>query len=172
MRLPAAVIFFLGIVAAAPAGGQSFVGGVRGSVQGPAGPVAAVAIQITNEDTGLTRSGVGNDRGEYAFTSLLPGTYVLTASADGYKTFRRSGLRVGTQSFLTIDVVLEIGSIAETVVVRGEATALERSSASVGTLLTREAVDALPSAGRNIFYTAGRGATTPTWWMACRLSTS
>jgi trimeric autotransporter adhesin len=142
-----------------PAAAQNFQGGVRGRVHDVNGIVRAAAIELIEESTRLSRAGVSNDVGEYAFTNVLPGSYTIRAAAPGYKTFERTGLRVGTQTFLTIDVGLDVGSISETVIVRGETPRLDTSTASVGTLLTRSTLDALPSAGRNVFYTAGITAT-------------
>lgn len=134
---------------------QSFQGAIRGSVHDLHGVIASASVQLVEETTGLTRAGASNEVGEYAFTRVVPGTYTIKTAANGYKTFERSGIRVGTQTFLIVDVVLDVGDISETITVRAETPLLEASTASIGTLLTRTTLETLPSAGRNIFYTAG-----------------
>ncbi|MGE0393826.1 MAG: carboxypeptidase regulatory-like domain-containing protein, partial [Vicinamibacterales bacterium] len=137
------------------AGAQNFHGTVRGSVRDPQGVIASAAVRLTAEATGLTRTAASNDAGEYVFPQLAPGTYALRVEAAGYKAFERSGIDVGTQAVLTVDVVLDAGSISETVIVTAEGPHLDTASASVGTLFPRSALDTLPSAGRNIFHMAG-----------------
>lgn len=58
---------------------QTFVGGVRGQVQDPAGAVIANAkVTLANQATDVMRSSVSNSDGEYAFSLVEPGTYSLT----------------------------------------------------------------------------------------------
>lgn len=149
-----ALVALLSAAWPAPAWAQSFQSVLRGSVHDADGVVAAATVRLIEETTSLASTATSNTTGEYAFTHVVPGTYTIRAEANGYKTFERSGIRVGTQTFLRIDVPLEVGSISETVVVHADAPLVDTSTASVGTLLTRATLEMLPSAGRNIFYTA------------------
>lgn len=155
MRWAAALV--IGCVIASPAlvTGQTFTGALRGSVGGPAGIVSDATVRLVDEDTGLTRDASTNGSGEFAFPGVRPGLYILRVTADGYKVSERSGLRVETQSSLTIDVTLDLGSLSEVVKVEAPAPLVETTSASVGTLLPADFLQSLPSAGRNIFHTAG-----------------
>ena len=47
-----------------------------------------------------------NEVGEYAFTSVLPGTYTVRVSLPGFKTEERKGFRIGTQQSLVLDFML------------------------------------------------------------------
>ncbi len=143
------------VLLAASVDAQNFHGTVRGGVRDPQGVIAGATVRLTAEATGLTRAAASNADGEYAFPQLIPGTYTLRVEAAGYKAFERAGIQVATQAFLTVDVVLDAGSIAETVVVTAASPRLDTSTASVGTLLSREMIETLPSAGRNIFHMAG-----------------
>src|SRR6185295_9892077 len=94
--------------------GQSFQGGVRGAVRDAGGGVIpGVTITLTNEGTTIARETVTNESGEYAFAAVLPGTYGIRATLQGFKTSEQKGLVVGTQQFLTLDLVLEPGNISE-----------------------------------------------------------
>jgi hypothetical protein len=146
------------MVSSTTAGAQSFQGNIRGSVRDATGVVPAVAVRLMEDTTGLIRTTNSNERGEYAFANVLPGTYALRASVPGYKTYERTGLRVGTQTFLTIDVTLEVGNVSQAITVDAPAPRIDASNASVSTLLDRTSVQALPSAGRNVFFMA---TTTP-----------
>jgi hypothetical protein len=149
---------FLAVFCAAPARAQSFQGGLRGAVRDADGVIPGADVTLTNDDTNLVRHSTTNAAGEYAFPSVLPGTYSLTASAPGFRTFESSGIRIGTQTFLTLDITLEIGSVTQTVVVTGQAPLIDKTNASVASMLDRTTLEALPTAGRNAFFLA---VTTP-----------
>src|SRR5262245_39027059 len=90
---------------------QSFTAGVRGAVRESGAVVPGVAMHLINEATGVGRETVSNAVGEYDFSAVPPGTYTVRAVLQGFKTFERTGVRVATQQFVTVDVALEIGSL-------------------------------------------------------------
>src|ERR687892_2367669 len=115
------VCLLLLLAGAAAAGAQQFTGGVRGVVRDANGVIPGVTVTLTNEATNVSRDTVSNDVGQYNFPAVPPGTYSIKTSLTGYKSSEQKGLRVGTQQFLTIDLMLEVGTIQETVTVTGEA---------------------------------------------------
>ena len=147
------------LVAAGAAWAQSFQGGVRGAVKDSGGVIPGVEVVLTNENTGVSRSATTNERGEYNFPNLAPGSYTLKATLQGYKTYEQRELRVGTQQFITMDVTLEVGELQETITVTGAAPLIETSNASTGEVLDRQQLEALPSPGRAAFLI---GVTVPT----------
>ncbi len=138
---------------------QGFTGGIRGAINDSGGVIPGADVTLTNEATNVSRSTTSNDAGEYNFPNLGPGTYTLRATLQGYKTYVRGGLTVGTQQFLTLDVTLEVGALEETITVTGQAPLIETSNASTGTTLNNEALQTLPAPGRNAFMI---GTTVPT----------
>ena len=130
---------------------QTFYGGVRGAIRDATGVVPGAALTLTNEATAVSLTTVTNDVGEYAFPNTPPGVYTLAATLGGYKTFERRQLIIGTQQILVVDVALEVGEVAEQITVTGETPALDRSSASVASMIDRSALENLPSTGRNPF---------------------
>src|SRR3954447_20746056 len=92
---------------------QGFQGGLRGAVHDSSGVVPGVEVTITNESTGIKRSVVSNDVGEYAFVAVEPGTYTVRATLEGFKAIARPGIRIGTQQFLLLDLLLEVGALSE-----------------------------------------------------------
>ena len=139
--------------------GQGFQGGLRGSIKDAGGVVPGVEVTLTNEQTNIKRSTVTNERGEYVFSNVDPGTFNVKASLQGYKTADRGGIRIGTQQFLTLDLTMEVGAITENVTVTGSAPLIETSNASQGTVLDSAALQTLPAPGRNAFMI---GTTVPT----------
>src|SRR5262245_15295998 len=113
MRIRAALMLgaFLAVVASGTVFGQGFQGGVRGSIKDSGGVIPGVEVTLTNEGTNISRSSVTNERGEYVFANIDPGTYALKATLTGYKTIDRRGIPLGTQQFITLDLTMEVGAI-------------------------------------------------------------
>jgi trimeric autotransporter adhesin len=95
--------------------GQTFQGGLRGAVRDANGVIPGVEVQLVNDATNNTRTAVTNAAGEYAYVAVEPGTYTVRAALSGFKTYERKGLTIATQQFITLDLVLEVGAVEETV---------------------------------------------------------
>ncbi|MGQ0732392.1 MAG: carboxypeptidase regulatory-like domain-containing protein [Acidobacteriota bacterium] len=133
---------------------QTFQGGLRGAVKDNQGVIPGVTITLANEATGISRDTVSNEAGEYSFPALDPGSYTIRATVQGFKTFERRGLRIATQTFVTLDVTLEVGTVEETITVTADAPLIETSNASHADVLDAKTLEMLPSVGRNIFLMA------------------
>jgi hypothetical protein len=161
MRFRAALVIsaLLAVATSHVVFGQGFQGGLRGALKDAGGVVPGVEVTLTNEQTNIKRSTVTNERGEYAFASVEPGNYRVTAALQGYKTIDRGDIRIGTQQFLTLDLTMEVGAITENVTVTGQSPLIETSNASTGTVLDNAALQTLPAPGRAAFLI---GTTVPT----------
>src|SRR5215831_2463230 len=147
------------LVALIPAEAQQFTGGVRGEVRDANGVIPGVTVSLVNEATNISREVVTNDVGQYNFPAVPPGTYTLKTTLTGYKSYESKGLVVGTQQFITLDVMLQVGALEESITVTGQSPLIDTSTASTGGVLDREALESLPAPGRNAFLI---GVTVPT----------
>ena len=146
------IVGCLALLAAAEARGQSYQGGVRGAVHDSGGNViASVTLTLTNEATNLARTTVSNDAGEYLFEKVDPGRYRIAAAQDGFKKLDRLGVVVETQQQLTLDLTMEVGNVAETVLISDEIPLIETANASVGQVINKQFLSDLPNSGRNPF---------------------
>jgi hypothetical protein len=146
-----AAALYLGI--ACELNGQSFQGGVRGIVADHTGAaIPEAVVTLINQATSERRQTLSNGAGEYAFTAVLPGAYSVRAEKPSFKRFEQSGVVVGTQEFLTVDIKLEIGDVTQTVNVTAEAPLVEAANASTGQVIDKQKLDDLPNMGRNPFY--------------------
>src|SRR6516164_79915 len=161
MKIRAALVGALLAVVASSSSlfAQGFQGGLRGAIKDAGGVLPGVEVTLTNEGTNIGRSTVTNERGEYVFAAVEPGTYKLKVVLQGYKTIEQAGIRIGTQQFLTMDQTMDVGRIEENVTVTGAAPLIETSNASQGTVLDSTAMETLPSSGRAAFLI---GTTVPT----------
>lgn len=133
------------------AGAQTFTGGVRGAVKDANGVIPGVSVQLINEATGQARDAVSNESGEYNFAAVPPGIYSIKATLTGFKTYENKGVRVAAQQFITLDVMLEVGTLQETITVTGAAPVIDTSNATGGGVISTEQMAALPSGGRSAF---------------------
>ena len=155
-KLLAQTIVGIGVlwITAGLAAAQSFQGGMRGAVKDAQGVIPGVTITLINEANGVSRDTISNSSGEYSFPALDPASYTIKAAVQGFKTFERKGIRVGTQQFITLDVTLEVGTVEESITVTADAPLIETSNASHGEVLDSQTIEALPSVGRNVFLMA------------------
>ena len=115
--------FLASSVVASSASAQSFQGGLRGQVKDAQGVIPGTTVTLINQANGVSRETVTNEVGEYSFPAVDPGLYTIRASVTGFKTFERKDARIGTQQFLTLDILLEVGTVEETITVNGRGAA-------------------------------------------------
>jgi hypothetical protein len=155
------ILKVMGLVLLIPAlvASQAFQGGIRGAVRDADGGVLpGTTVTLTNAETGAVRTSVTNERGEFVFASVAPGTYHLGVELSGFAPFRREGLEIGVATQLVQDVSLQVGGIAESVTVTGETPLIETANANVASAIDKAQLEVLPTPGRNVFIFA---VTTP-----------
>ena len=131
---------------------QSFQGSLRGRIVDPkAATIPLAKITIVDEGTGIARSILTSDQGEYTFAALTPSTYTVVAEAPGFKKSARTGVVVSTQTAVTVDLTLELGQVNEQVNVTAEATLIDTADASTGQVIDSQKLTDLPNLGRNPF---------------------
>jgi hypothetical protein len=87
--------------------------------------------------------------GTYTLSYLLPGTYTLSAEAQGFKKLVRQGIELRVSDRLSIDLPLEVGAVQDTVSVTAETPLLETSTATTGQVIDRRRIAELPLAEGN-----------------------
>ena len=126
----------------------------RGSIGGRAvdpqnASVIGARVAVTNQETGVVATGITNDAGAFRFNFLLPGTYRLTVEMDGFHTYSQRGIEVRVADSLDLTLHLEVGSVSETIDVKGGAPLLDTSDSSVGDVIGSRALSELPQRGGN-----------------------
>ncbi|HSD46534.1 MAG TPA: carboxypeptidase regulatory-like domain-containing protein, partial [Pyrinomonadaceae bacterium] len=111
--------------------------------------IAGATVTITNEATGVTQTQTTTEAGVYAFEALPVGLYTITVEQNGFKRFQKTGNHIAVNNPLTVDVVLEVGQVSEMVTVQGGPEQLQTANATLGNVVERKAIEALPLNGRN-----------------------
>jgi hypothetical protein len=97
----------------------------------------------------MYRETVSGADGTFIASALIPGTYEVIAELQGFKRFNRRDLRLEVGRTATIDVVLEVGALAETVNVTAESPLVDVTSKEIGgNIDSRELVE-LPTINGN-----------------------
>jgi len=117
------------------------------------------------------RGVVTDGTGQYRLTDLLPGTYVVTFSLQGFTTVKREGVAVSGSGVITLNADLRVGELTETITVTGAAPIVDTQSVRREIVLNNETLSTLPATrgygsalatvpALNIGGVAGAGATT------------
>ena len=107
-------------------------------------------LVILNEDTGVSRSVLSDERGHYSAPLLSLGNYKVTASLPGFQGETRTGIELTLGREAVVDMQLTVGSVKETVEVTGEAPLVQTKDATVGYLVQDTTIRDLPLNGRDL----------------------
>jgi len=149
MILAAAVaILAHALVASAQVTTATVSGSVRDSTGG-ALPGATVTLTSETRGTRLADT-VTNANGDFVIPNVTADAYVIQVSLDGFKLLRRSGIAVSPGDRLVVPaLVLEVGALAETVVVTAESPLIQLGSGERSFTVTTESVQNLPISNRS-----------------------
>jgi len=90
------------------------------------------------------RTAVTDGAGQYRITGLNPGTYSLAFRLSGFNVVRREGIELTGTATLTIPIEMRVGALEETITVTGETPVVDVQSAQRETVLSPEAIAAIP----------------------------
>lgn len=130
---------------------QTSSGEIRGRVVDPGNAVVVNAqVKLTNQSTGDTRNAQTNESGEFIFVAVQPGTFSVRVEAPGFKQFTKTDLKLSASDRLSAGtLVLEVGSVSESVSVEAEATTVQTDSSERSALIDSKEMSTLMSLGRD-----------------------
>lgn len=109
-------------------------------------------VTVINHDTGLKRSALTDGEGRFNFPQLLPGTYAVQATAEGFAPQKIENVFAGLGQKQTVNLTLHVAASKETVEVSGEASILNPGNANTSTTLNAPALENLPNPGGDLTY--------------------
>ncbi len=129
---------------------QAF-GTLNGTVKDPSGAVIPRAtITLTNPATNVTRTVAASKDGVFQVNQVPPGTYELRAEATGFKSAIQKDVVVQVATPLTVELVLEIGEVTETVEIVAGSDIINQTDATIGNTFNQTQIRELPIEGRNV----------------------
>ncbi|NBO65647.1 MAG: carboxypeptidase regulatory-like domain-containing protein, partial [Acidobacteria bacterium] len=126
-------------------GAQVLYGSLVGNVTDQAGAVVAGAtVTITDKGTGQSREATTDAEGLYTIKNVLPGTFDLKVTKQGFSTFTTVNITITANNVSRIDAALKIGNVSEVVSVEATATVLQTESATVKAEISGKEIQSMP----------------------------
>jgi Carboxypeptidase regulatory-like domain/TonB dependent receptor len=154
MRLRTLTLWITVVMAASltpPAFGQAAItfAQLNGTVLDTTGrTVVKAEINLREQGTNLTYSGVTNADGYYVIPNLPPGKYDLTVAYSGFAKYMQTGLALTVGQTATIDVTLKVAAAGEMVTVTTEVPPIESTRTEISQVIDTQQIQNLPISGR------------------------
>src|SRR5213079_1397952 len=105
------------LLTAAPAFGQAVSGSLLGTVtDNTDATVPGATVSILEVNTGVARTANTSENGNYVFPDLVPGTYTVAVTRQGFKKVTRKRIEVLVNTSVRVDLALPLGDVSEVVV--------------------------------------------------------
>ncbi len=122
------------LVSAAMSWSQSDRGKITGTVTDSTGAVIpGVVVTATEVNTGVQTPTLTNEVGAYSILNLPVGSYSVSFSKQGFKTYKRDGITLGIAQVAQLDAQMALGELAESVEVTADASILPLGDTVLGT---------------------------------------
>jgi len=133
-----------------PAFGQVAGATLTGTVTDASGAVIAVVkLSITNTATGVARDVTTDSAGFYSAPNLLPGSYDITAEAQGFSIYKQTGLTLSVGASRVQNISLQVGHATEQVKVTESAPDVQLASSTLSAEVDSTTERELPLNGRD-----------------------
>ena len=130
---------------------QTFRGTILGTVTDMTGAaVAGAKVTVRNADTGVERTTVTSEAGQYSVPELQIGTYSVKVEQEGFQTWTATGVAVDVAAQKLVDATLQLGAVSQNISVAAEELPqIETTNNTLGGILTQDSVKDLPINGRD-----------------------
>jgi len=126
--------------------GQATTGSISGIVlDSNQGSVPNADVKITNVETGAERGATTSAEGLFAVPRLALGNYVVRVTKQGFRVYEVRSVTVVLGQDTNLRVVLEIGSVSETVTVEGSSPLVETTTAQTTATFDNKQIAELPA---------------------------
>lgn len=140
---------FVFCLCAVPALAQSNTGRLVGTVSDASGVIPGATVVVKDNKTGKEKTVTTSDDGSYSVAQLDPGTYTVTVTATGHKSFTASDAKIDVGRDYSLNPTLEAGNISETITVIAGADVINSANAELSNTVSPRQIQELPLNGRN-----------------------
>src|SRR5258708_39092534 len=136
---------------AAPTAAQD-TGVVAGTVvDSTAQVVPGATVTLANENTGDVRTLVSNERGEFSFRAVTPGSYTVKVELAGFRTIEQRNNVLNASGQLDVGRLrLDVGTLSEVVTGQASGTFVETKNSDYSGLLTAAQIPQIQTKGRHV----------------------
>jgi hypothetical protein len=117
--------------------------------------VPSAKIVITNQGENVSRTVLTDSQGNFEALNLKAGVYSVSAEANGFKTYKDTGLELPARQTMRVNVSLQVGSVTEALEVEASAPVVATDTSTIASTFHPEQVLGLPANYR------GAGSTSP-----------
>jgi Carboxypeptidase regulatory-like domain len=142
-------LFFLLCVSLASAFAQTNTGRLVGTVAGSDGVIAGANVTITDDKTGRERLVVTAGDGTFTIPQLEVGAYTVKVTANGFKTFTATNVKIDIGREYSLPVTLEVGQVTDAVTVTSGTDVLNATTGELSNTVNSKQILELPLNGRN-----------------------
>src|ERR1035437_10087210 len=125
---------------------QQFTGTV---VDSTGAVIPAAQVVVHNQATGVDTKTVSTSSGAYTVTYLIPGTYDISVSKEGFATARKTDILLNVDQTSTIDFSLQVGATSQVISVNASETQIELTKSDRGEIIDNERIEQMPLDARN-----------------------
>jgi Carboxypeptidase regulatory-like domain/TonB dependent receptor-like, beta-barrel len=93
-----------------------------------------------------TRTVITDESGNYRIIDLRPGSYSITFSLPGFKTYKREEVELVSNFTATINAVMTVGAVDQTITVATETPVVDLETNIKAQVLPRDTLDSIPTA--------------------------
>jgi len=130
--------------------GQFETSEVLGTVRDSSGAsISKATVTLRNEQTGIEVKAVSDDSGNYDFFNVKVGRYTITSELGGFEKFATTGVEVNVNTRQRVDILMQVGTVSQSVTVEGAAAVLDTDSSEHGQVINTHQIVELPLNGRN-----------------------
>ncbi len=124
---------------------QSSNGLINGMVTDPSGALVPNAeMTLTAKATGVVLKTKTGPQGLYSFPDLVPGPYTLEVKASGFRNYIQSGIVLGMNSEVRVNVKLSVGASVQSVQVSSNASPLTYQGSVIKHSVSPQVLQDLP----------------------------
>jgi hypothetical protein len=124
---------------------QEFRAVLTGQVTDSTGAIIPNAtVKAVNVDSGTSYTSITSGKGDYYIPYVLPGTYTVSAQADGFKTAVQDKVLLQASQSFGQNFTLNVGSVDQQVVVSTEPPQLDTANGSGGAIIDERTLESVP----------------------------
>lgn len=128
---------------------QSSTGRLVGTISGPDGVLPGATISVVDNQTKRERTVTASGEGAFTVPQLDVGTYTVTITANGFKTYTATDLKIDAGKDYSLNPTLEVGGVNENVTVVAGADVVNSSNGELSNTVSPKQIQELPLDGRS-----------------------
>lgn len=128
---------------------QSSTGRLVGTISGPDGVLPGATITVVDNQTKRERTITASGEGAFTVPQLDVGTYTVTITATGFKTYTATEVKIDANRDYTLNPTLEVGGLNENVTVVAGADVINSSNGELNNTVSPKQIQELPLDGRS-----------------------